>query len=98
MGRRVGNRWSEANRDYLAANERASDVASGLGSISKVFRTILQSAVLGVGAYLVIHQELTAGIIIASSILTSRALAPVEVAIVNWKGFVSARQGTQRLT
>ena len=52
MGRRVGNRWSETNRDYLAANERASDVASGLGGISKVFRTILQSAVLGVGAYL----------------------------------------------
>ena len=97
MGGRVGNRWSETNRNYLAANERASDVASGLGGISKIFRTILQSAVLGVGAYLVIHQESTAGIIIASSILTSRALAPVELAIVNWKGFVAARQGTQRL-
>ncbi len=97
MGRRVGNRWSEVNRDYLDANERASDVASGLGGISKVFRTILQSAVLGVGAYLVIHQESTAGIIIASSILTSRALAPVEMAIAHWKGFVAARQGAQRL-
>jgi PrtD family type I secretion system ABC transporter len=97
MGRRVGNRWSATNRDYLAANERASDVASGLGGISKIFRTILQSAVLGVGAYLVIHQESTAGIIIASSILTSRALAPVEMAIANWKGFVAARQGAQRL-
>jgi PrtD family type I secretion system ABC transporter len=97
MGRRVGNRWSETNRNYLAANERASDVASGLGGISKVFRTILQSAVLGVGAYLVIHQESTAGIIIASAILTSRALAPVELAIANWKGFVAARQGAQRL-
>ena len=97
MGRRLGNRWSETNRNYLAANERASDVASGLGGLSKVFRTILQSAVLGVGAYLVIHQESTAGIIIASSILTSRALAPVELAIANWKGFVTARQGAQRL-
>jgi PrtD family type I secretion system ABC transporter len=97
MGRRVGDRWSETNRSYLAANERASDVASGLGGISKVFRTILQSAVLGVGAYLVIYQESTAGIIIASSILTSRALAPVELAIANWKGFVAARQGAQRL-
>lgn len=97
MGRRVGDRWSETNRGYLAANERASDVASGLGGISKIFRTILQSAVLGVGAYLVIHQESTAGIIIASSILTSRALAPVELAIGNWKGFVAARQGAQRL-
>lgn len=97
MGRRVGNRWSETNRKYLAANERASDVSSGLGGMSKVFRTILQSAVLGVGAYLVIHQESTAGIIIASSILTSRALAPVELAIANWKGFVGARQGAQRI-
>ena len=97
MGRHVGNRWSAANRNYLVANERASDIVTGLGGISKVFRTILQSAVLGVGAYLVIHQELTAGIIIASSILTSRALAPVELAIANWKGFVAARQGSQRL-
>src|SRR5665213_257758 len=97
MGRHVGNRWLQTNRDYLAANERASDVASGLGGVSKTFRTILQSAVLAVGAYLVIRQESTAGIIIASSILTSRALAPVELAIANWKGFVAARQGAQRL-
>lgn len=97
MGRRIGDRWSETNQKYLAANERASDVASGLGGISKVFRMILQSAVLGVGAYLVIQQESTAGIIIASSILTSRALAPVELAIANWKGFVAARQGARRL-
>lgn len=97
MGANIGNHWSAANRAYLLANERASDISSGLGSISKVFRTILQSMVLGVGAYLVIHQESTAGIIIASSILTSRALAPVEVAIANWKGFVAARQGAKRL-
>jgi PrtD family type I secretion system ABC transporter len=97
MGRRVGRRWSEMNNEYLAANGRASDIASGLGGISKVFRTILQSAVLGVGAFLVIQQESTAGIIIASSILTSRALAPVELAIANWKGFVAARQGARRL-
>jgi ATP-binding cassette, subfamily C, type I secretion system permease/ATPase len=97
MSRHVGDRWSAANRDYLAANERASDIASGLGGLSKVFRTILQSAVLAVGAFLVIRQESTAGIIIASSILTSRALAPVELAIANWKGFVAARQGAQRL-
>ena len=54
---------------------------------------MLQSAVLAVGAYLVIHQEATAGIIIAGSILIARALAPVDLAIANWKGFVAARQG-----
>ena len=57
----------------------------------------LQSAVLGIGAYLVINQQASAGIIIASSILTSRALAPVEVAIANWRGFIAARQSWRRL-
>jgi PrtD family type I secretion system ABC transporter len=58
---------------------------------------MLQSAVLGVGAYLVIHQEATAGVIIAGSILSARALAPVDLAIAHWKGFVAARQSWQRL-
>jgi ATP-binding cassette subfamily C protein len=53
--------------------------------------------VLAVGAYLVIHQEATAGIIIAGSILSARALAPVDLAIAHWKGFVAARQSWQRL-
>ena len=59
---------------------------------------MLQSGVLAVGAYLVIYQLATAGIIIAGSILSARALAPVDLAIANWRGFVSARQGWKRLT
>jgi len=97
MRRLAAVRWREANQKYLAANEAASDVASGLGGVSKAFRAILQSGVLAVGAYLVINQESTAGIIIAGSILTSRALAPVETVIANWKGFVAARQSGKRL-
>lgn len=97
MRQRLAERWHDANRNYLAANEAASDAASSIGGASKVFRMILQSGVLAVGAFLVIHQEATAGIIIASSILTSRALAPVDAAIANWKGFVAARQAAQRL-
>jgi ATP-binding cassette subfamily C protein len=58
---------------------------------------LLQSAVLGVGAYLVILQEATAGVIIAGSILSARALAPVDLAIANWRGFVAFRQSWQRL-
>jgi ATP-binding cassette subfamily C protein len=98
MGGRVAERWREANAKYMASQQRASDVAGGMGAISKVLRMALQSAVLGVGAYLVIEQQATAGIIIASSILTSRALAPVELAIANWRGFVAARQSWRRLT
>jgi ATP-binding cassette, subfamily C, type I secretion system permease/ATPase len=97
MTGRLTRRWSEANENYLAGNQRASDVSGGLGAIAKVMRMTLQSAVLGVGAYLVIHQEATAGIIIAGSILSARALAPVDLAIAHWKGFVAARQSWHRL-
>ena len=97
MSGRLTKRWSEANESYLAGNQRASDVAGGLGAIAKVMRMMLQSAVLAVGAYLVIHQEATAGIIIAGSILSARALAPVDLAIAHWKGFVAARQSWHRL-
>ena len=97
MSGRLTKRWSEANQNYLAGNQRASDVAGGLGAIAKVLRMTLQSAVLAVGAYLVIHQEATAGIIIAGSILSARALAPVDLTIAHWKGFVAARQSWRRL-
>lgn len=97
MRRQAALRWQEVNQKYLAAQERSSDIASGLGGASKVFRALLQSVVLAVGACLVINQESTAGIIIAGSILTARSLAPVEVAIANWKGFVAARQAGDRL-
>jgi ATP-binding cassette subfamily C protein len=72
-------------------------VTGGFGAISKILRMMLQSAVLGVGAYLVIHQEASAGIIIAGSIIAARALAPVDLAIANWRGWVAARQSWHRL-
>jgi len=59
---------------------------------------MLQSSLLAVGAWLVIHQESTPGIIIAGSILGGRALAPVDLAIANWRGFIGARQSWQRLS
>ncbi|EIM24800.1 type I secretion system permease/ATPase [Microvirga lotononidis] len=97
MAQRIGTRWSQANATYLSYQQKTSDVAGGFGAMSKVLRMLLQSAVLALGAYLVIDGQATGGIMIASSILTSRALAPVELAIANWKGFVSARQGWHRL-
>ena len=97
MAQRVGKTWERSNRDYLASNQRASDVAGGLGAVAKVLRMMLQSAVLGVGAYLVINQQATAGIIIAGSILSARALAPVDLSIAHWKSFVTARQSWHRL-
>jgi len=98
MTKRIASIWNDHNQKHMAAHSRASDIASTLGGISKIFRIALQSAVLGVGAYLVIFGEASAGIIIASSIISARALAPVDIAIGNWKGFVSARQSWHRLT
>ena len=97
MGGRLAERWAQSNRRCVESNQRVSDVAGGFGSISRSLRMMLQSAVLGVGAYLVVIGEATAGIIIAGSILASRALAPVDLAIANWKGFVAARQSWRRL-
>ena len=93
----MSENWSAANRKYSISQRRVSDVTVGFGSASKVFRLMLQSAMLGVGAYLVIQQQATAGIIIASAILTARALAPVDSAIANWKAFGAARQSWHRL-
>ena len=98
MGPRVGARWSALNEKFLSTYQLTSDVSGGFGAMSKVMRMLLQSAVLGVGAYLVILQEATAGVIIAGSILAARALAPVDLAIANWRGFVAFRQSWRRLT
>ncbi|MBZ9702499.1 MULTISPECIES: type I secretion system permease/ATPase [unclassified Mesorhizobium] len=98
FGSRVAQRWAVINADYLNTNAQASDVVGTLGTISKFLRMMLQSSMLAIGAYLVIHQEATGGIMIASSIMMSRALAPIDLAIAYWKSFVSARQSWARLT
>jgi ATP-binding cassette subfamily C protein len=97
MGERLGSMWDQANQGHLDAQERASGVSGGLSAISKAARAALQSGVLGLGAFLVIQGEASSGIIIACSIMTSRALAPVELVIAHWKSFGAARQGWARL-
>ncbi len=87
-----GARWREANEGLAVSQQRMADVAGGLGATSRTLRMVLQSAVLALGAYLVIHQEATAGLIVAASILAGRALAPLDVAIPNWKSWMAARE------
>lgn len=97
MAARMEERYGAANARYLESQKKSSDVTGGLGAMSKMLRLVLQSAVLGVGAYVVIHGEATAGVMIAGAILAARALAPVELAIANWKGFIAARHSWSRL-
>lgn len=97
MGGRIGRLFERTNDRHVAANLRASDITSGLGGISKVIRYMLQSAMLGVGAWLVMHDQASSGVMIASSVLSSRALAPIELAIGSWRPFIGARQAWRRL-
>ncbi|WP_422038474.1 type I secretion system permease/ATPase [Roseibium sp.] len=90
-------RWDAQNTEYLATQRRASDTTGVFGTAIKTIRFILQSAILAVGAWLAIQQEITPGVMIAASIMTSRALAPIEQAVAQWRGFVASRQALRRL-
>lgn len=98
MQEAVRRRWLEMKDEAVGWQALASDRAGGLLSISKAARHFLQSAVLGVGALLAIRQEISPGVMIAASILMGRALAPVELAVGNWKGFNAARAAHERIT
>ena len=97
LGPRMMACWHDQNEELLVAQRRALAVTSSLGAASRVFRLILQSALPGLGAYVVIGGEATAGVMIACSIMASRALAPIEGAIANWRSFIAARQSYERL-
>ncbi len=90
-------RWNGQNSDYLETQRRATDRTGLFSTAIKTIRFILQSALLGVGAWLAIKQEITPGVMIAASIMTSRALAPIEQAVAQWRGFVASRQSLRRL-
>ncbi len=90
-------RWDHFNTAFLDRQRHAADRTNLFATIIKAFRFMLQSAVLGTGAWLAIGQEITPGVMIAASIMTSRALAPIEQAVSQWRGFLAARQGFRRL-
>ena len=98
MRDRMQDRWESLNRHYVSEQNKLTRSAGVLGGISKIGRMALQSIILTVGALLVIDGKASGGIIFASSILSGRALAPVDQAIANWRNFLGARLGWQRLT
>ncbi len=99
MGMRgaYSSKWQETNARYVEEQCRTSDATNSFSTASKIFRLALQSAVLAMGAWLAIQQLASPGAIIAASILTSRALSPIEQAIGQWRGFINARQARARL-
>jgi PrtD family type I secretion system ABC transporter len=98
LASRFGRLWSEQSLRFLTDQRRVSDVVGAAGALSRTLRTVLQSLMLGLGAYLVINGEASSGVIIASSIMLARSLAPIDIAIANWRGFTSARQSYAQLS
>jgi len=90
-------RWRVLRGEALGQGIAASDQVGGFSTLTKTLRLFLQSAILGLGAYLVLQNEMTAGAMIAGSILMGRALAPVELAIGQWQLVARARDGWCRL-
>lgn len=90
-------RWHRQRRVALAEGMRASDLVGGFSATTRSLRLLMQSAILGLGAYLVLQAEMTAGAMIAGSILLGRALAPIDIVIGQWNAVAEAGQSWQRL-
>ena len=97
MREQAFGRWKDARDASLGAHIATTDVTGGFTVMTKTFRLILQSAMLGLGAYLVLQNELTAGAMIAGSILLGRALAPIELIVGQWPTVERARKGWSNL-
>ncbi|WP_298885774.1 type I secretion system permease/ATPase [uncultured Bradyrhizobium sp.] len=97
MLRGLRDRWSDKHEQGLQLQAKASDRAGFLVALSKFVRAFLQVAILGVGAYLAVNQETSAGAMVAASIIMGRALSPVEIAVSQWKGFLAARSAYDRI-
>jgi ATP-binding cassette subfamily C protein len=96
MGPEASARFLRHHVMLVRSQRRASDRVMLLGAVSRVVRLVLQSAILGLGAYLAIRGDVTTGAIIAASISASRAMTPVEQAISNWRAFAQARESWTR--
>lgn len=97
MGGNMRARWQELNTQGTGEAVTAGDRAGSAQSFTKGFRMIVQSGILGMGGYLAIQGIITPGAMIAGSIILGRALAPVQMAIGQWRGFNAARDAFHRL-
>ena len=91
------DRWAQRQKKVLTLQSIASDKGGLMSNISKTFRMLVQSLILGLGAYLAVNHEINGGLVIAGSVLLGRALAPLDLIIGSWKGFISARSQYARL-
>ena len=91
-------RWQKARGYALEQSILTADLGGSFSTLTKTFRLFLQSAMLGLGAYLVLQGELSSGAMIAGSILMGRALSPIEMAVGQWAVVQRAQEGWNRLS
>ncbi len=97
MWQGLQNRWQDRRDELVGWQASASDRAGSIMSIIKFVRQVVQTLILGGGAYLAITGTLSPGAMIAASIIVGRALAPIEGAVGQWKGFINSRSAWERL-
>lgn len=90
-------RWEAINAHYLATQYRLSHVSAHYGGVSRMVRMIVQSLILAVGALLVISGKASGGVIFASSLLSGRALAPIDQIVAHWRSFAGVFESWTRL-
>jgi PrtD family type I secretion system ABC transporter len=93
----ISNRWQEINSSVVKLQTQASRQSGLLQSITGGFRQFMQVGIYGVGAYLALHNQASAGCMITASIIMGRALSPIQNGIATWKGFLDARGAYNRL-
>jgi PrtD family type I secretion system ABC transporter len=89
--------WNTKNNEVIQLQTEASDKAGLLQAMSRSWRQVMQVLVYGIGAYLVLRGQMTAGMIIAASILMGRAMSPIEQAMATWRMSIDAREAYRRL-
>lgn len=97
MTRNVRDLQQERSDRVLTLQTEASNTAGAITSFSRTFRQIVQSLMIGLGALLVLQQQISPGSMIAGSLLLGRALAPIDLLVATWKGFSVARAQYDRL-
>ena len=93
----IRKKWAEMQQVALDHQTVANDVGGSLSAASRVLRLMVQSGILALGAYLALQHEISAGAMIAASIIMGRALAPVEQAVASWQQFLGFRKAIERL-
>ncbi len=93
----LARRWQDTTARSLDQQTSATDASGGISAAAKAFRFGLQAAMLGVGAYLVIGNQMSAGSIVAAAVIVARGLSPMEQLIGSWRNLVGARAAYQRL-